>query len=167
MAENNRTDSFADALKALDAYIASLPSADGKLIPILHEAQKLIGYLPPEALRHIAGRLGVPVSRVYGVVTFYSFFKTKPKGKYAISVCMGTACFVRGADAILAELKKSLGIDVGETTPDGLFSLDAVRCVGACGLAPLVTVNGKIFGRLKPEDLEGLLDEYRDGGNDA
>jgi len=166
------TDNFADALKALDTYIDSLPSTDGRLISVLHEAQKRIGWLPPEILRHIAGRLGVPISKVYGVVTFYSFFHMNPRGKYTISVCMGTACFVRGADVLLAELKKNLGIEVGETTPDGLFSLDAVRCIGACGLAPVVTVNDKIFGRLKLEDIESLLDEYRSKaalpeGNDA
>jgi len=160
MVEN--VNNFSSELKALDAYIDSLPSTEGKLIAVLHKAQTLIGWLPPEALRHIAGRLGLKVSKVYGVATFYSYFTLKPKGKYRISVCTGTACFVRGADAILAELKKTLGIEVGETTPDGLFSLDAVRCIGACGLAPVVTINDKIYGRLKVEDVKGMLEEYQE-----
>ena len=159
MTENNND--FSCALKALDEYIDSLPEKEGKLITVLHKAQDLIGYLPEEVLRHIARRLDVKPSKVYGVVTFYSFFNTKPKGKYQVSVCMGTACFVRGADVILDEFKSKLGIDVGETTPDGLFSLDAVRCIGACGLAPVVTVNDKIYGRLKAEDVGVMLDEYK------
>jgi len=159
MAENNND--FSCAIKALDEFIDSHPDTEGKLITVLHEAQKLIGYLPEEVLRHIAQRLGIKTSKVYGVVTFYSFFNTKPKGKYQISVCMGTACFVRGADGILDEFKKKLKIGVGETTPDGKFSLDAVRCIGACGLAPVVTVNEKIYGRLKIEDVGAMLDEYK------
>jgi NADH-quinone oxidoreductase E subunit len=152
---------FSCAFKALDDFIDSLPETEGKLITVLHEAQNLIGYLPQEVQRHIAQRLGIKPAKVYGVVTFYSFFNTDQKGKYQVSVCMGTACFVRGADVILEEFKKKLEIGVGETTPDGMFSLDAVRCIGACGLAPVITVNEKIYGRLKAEDVGAILDEYK------
>mgnify|MGYP002593094552 CR=1 FL=1 len=112
----------------------------GELINILHAAQGIFGYLPREVQEIIAGRLHIPVSRVYGVVTFYSFFTMTPKGKYPISVCLGTACYVRGAEKVLDEFQRQLEIKVGETTPDGLFSLDCLRCVGACGLAPVVTI---------------------------
>lgn len=123
----------------------------GELINILHAAQGIFGYLPREVQEIIAGRLHIPVSRVYGVVTFYSFFTMTPKGKYPISVCLGTACYVRGAEKVLDEFQRQLEIKVGETTPDGLFSLDCLRCVGACGLAPVVTIAGKVYGRLTPE----------------
>jgi len=155
------TDNISSALKALDSYIDSLPTKEGKLIAVLHEAQNIIGYLPQEVLRHISERLGINLSKVYGVVTFYSYFNTKPKGKYTISVCMGTACFVRGADKILDEFKKLLGIEVGETTDDGMFSLDAIRCIGACGLAPVITINEKIHGRLTVDDIAGILEEIK------
>jgi len=145
----------------LDKFIDSLQEKQGSLITVLHKAQDIFGYLPVEVQSHIAKRLEIPDSKVYGVVTFYSFFNTEPKGKYAISVCMGTACFVRGAGDILEEFKRNLGIDVGQTTSDGLFSLDSLRCVGACGLAPVVTVNGKVFGRVVPKDVKKIIDEYK------
>lgn len=104
--------------------------------------------------------LGIPAAKVYGVVTFYSFFTMKPKGKYPISVCMGTACYVRGAEKVLDEFKRQLGIEVGETTADGLFSLDSLRCVGACGLAPVVMVGQKVFGRLTQSSVKGIIDEF-------
>lgn len=119
----------------------------GELINILHEAQHLHGYLPEEMQRIIASKLNIPVSKVYGVVTFYTFFTMTPKGKHPISVCMGTACYVRGSEKLLEEFKRVLGIEVGETTPDGKFSLDCLRCVGACGLAPVVMVGEKVYGR--------------------
>ena len=117
----------------------------GELINILHEAQHLQGYLPEEIQRIIASKLGIPVSKVYGVVTFYTFFTMTPKGKHPISVCMGTACYVRGSEKLLEEFKRVLGIEVGETTPDGKFSLDCLRCVGACGLAPVVMIGEKVY----------------------
>ena len=132
----------------------------GELINILHAAQGIFGYLPREVQEIIAGRLHIPVSKVYGVVTFYSFFTMTPKGKYPISVCLGTACYVRGAEKVLEEFQRQLEIKVGETTSDGLFSLDCLRCVGACGLAPVVTIAGKVYGRLTPEKVRDILSEY-------
>ncbi|MDR0938007.1 MAG: NAD(P)H-dependent oxidoreductase subunit E [Mediterranea sp.] len=129
----------------------------GELINILHEAQHLQGYLPEEMQRIIATQLGIPVSRVYGVVSFYTFFTMKPKGRYPISVCMGTACYVRGSEPLLEEFKRVLGIEVGETTPDGKFSLDSLRCVGACGLAPVVLIGDKVYGRLQAVDVKKIL----------
>lgn len=131
----------------------------GELINILHEAQHLHGYLPEEMQRLIAAKLNIPVSRVYGVVTFYTFFTMTPKGRYPISVCMGTACYVRGSERLLEEFKRVLGIEVGETTLDGKFSLDCLRCVGACGLAPVVMIGEKVYGRLQAVDVKKILEE--------
>ena len=131
----------------------------GELINILHEAQHLHGYLPEDVQRIIADKLHIPVSKVYGVVTFYTFFTMTPKGKYPISVCMGTACYVRGSEKLLEEFKRVLGIEVGETTKDGRYSLDCLRCVGACGLAPVVTIGEKVYGRLQPIDVKKIIDE--------
>ena len=143
----------------LDAFIASLPTTKGELIRVLHTAQGLFGYLPKEVQVYVAKKLNVPVSKVYGVVSFYSFFTMKPKGEYDISVCLGTACYVRGADAVLTELTKKLNIEVGETTADGKFSLRTLRCVGACGLAPVVMVGEKVYGRVTPDMVDGILAE--------
>lgn len=132
------------------------------LIQILHRAQEIFSYLPKEVQKIIAGELNIPVSKVYGVVTFYSFFKTEKKGKYTISVCMGTACFVKGADKLLEEFQTILKIKSGETTPDGKFTIDALRCVGACGLAPVVTINGKVYGKVTKEQVKEILKEYED-----
>ena len=129
----------------LDAFIASLPSTQGELIRVLHTAQGIFGYLPKEVQIYVAKKLDVPVSKVYGVVSFYSFFTMKPKGEYDISVCMGTACYVRGAENVLNEIKNQLGIDIGDTTADGKFSLRTLRCVGACGLAPVVMIGDKVL----------------------
>jgi NADH:ubiquinone oxidoreductase 24 kD subunit len=134
----------------------------GELINVLHKCQGEFGYLPEEVQREIAKGLNIPVSKVYGVVTFYSFFTMQPKGKYSISVCLGTACYVRGAENILDEIKKELKIEVGGVTEDGKFSLDCLRCVGACGLAPVMIINGKVYGRLEPEKVKEILAEYND-----
>ena len=134
----------------------------GELINILHESQSMYGYLPEEMQRIIARKLNIPASKVYGVVTFYSFFTMTPKGKHPISVCLGTACYVRGSEKLLEEIKRILKIEVGETTPDGKFSLDCLRCVGACGLAPVVTIGEKVYGRLQPKDVQKILDEFAD-----
>lgn len=123
--------------------------------------QDTLGYLPKEVQELIALELGISAARVYGVVSFYSFFTMKPKGKYPISVCMGTACYVRGGEKVLDEFKRQLGIEVGGTTPDGLFSLDSLRCVGACGLAPVVMIGPRVYGRLKVTDVKGILDEIQ------
>ncbi len=131
----------------------------GELINILHECQALQGYLPEPMQRVIANKLGIPAQRVYGVVTFYSFFTMNPKGKHPISVCLGTACYVRGSERLLEEIKRQLHIDVGETTDDGKFSLDCLRCVGACGLAPVVMIDNQVYGRLEPNDIPRILSE--------
>ncbi|MDR1879965.1 MAG: NAD(P)H-dependent oxidoreductase subunit E [Tannerellaceae bacterium] len=132
----------------------------GELINILHATQGALGYLPQEVQEVIAAKLAIPVSRVYGVVTFYSFFTMTAKGKYPISVCLGTACYVRGAEKVLEEFERQLDIKVGETTPDGLFSLDCLRCVGACGLAPVVSIGGKVYGRVAPDKVRNILSDY-------
>lgn len=132
----------------------------GELINILHATQGKLGYLPKEVQELISMELDIPPAKVYGVVTFYSFFTMKPKGKYPVSVCMGTACYVRGAEKVLDEFRRQLNIGVGETTADGLFSLDSLRCVGACGLAPVVMVGQKVFGRLTQSSVKGIIDEF-------
>ncbi|MGQ1891717.1 NADH-quinone oxidoreductase subunit NuoE family protein [Thermophagus sp. OGC60D27] len=132
----------------------------GELINVLHQAQNLLGYLPAEVQEIVAEELNVSVAHVYGVVTFYSFFSMLPKGKHPISICMGTACYVRGAEKVLDEFKRRLDIKVGETTPDGKFSLSCLRCVGACGLAPVITIGERVYGRVSPEDVKKILDEY-------
>ena len=143
----------------LDTFMESLPSNDGALIPALHHAQELFGHLPFEVQNHIAHKLRIPTAKVYGVVTFYSFFNIEPKGKYKIQVCMGTACFVRGAGKVLDEFAKKLNVQPGATSEDKLWSLDGLRCVGACGLAPVVTVNGKVYGRVEVKDVQNIIDE--------
>ncbi len=132
----------------------------GELIHILHALQRTFGYLPEAVQEAVAAELDIPVARVYGVVTFYSYFTMVPKGKYPVSVCLGTACYVRGAEAVLDEFRRQLEIGVGETTLDGLFSLDCLRCVGACGLAPVVSVGDRVYGRLTPEKVRGILSDY-------
>ncbi len=149
-----------DDYSELDTFINELPTKDGKLIVVLHKAQDIYGYLPVNVQNHIAHRLELPSSKVYGVVTFYSFFNTKPKGRFKVNVCMGTACFVRGAGDILEGFKKELSVNVGETSEDKLFSLDAIRCVGACGLAPVVSVNGRVFGRVQTSDVKNIIEEH-------
>lgn len=146
----------------LDDYIACLQVSEGVLIQVLHRAQQIFGYLPREVQLHISEKLNLPPSKVYGVVTFYSYFKTEPVGKYQINVCTGTVCFVKGADKILAEFEKQLGIKSGEATEDLEFSLESLRCVGACGLAPVVTVNDKVYGNVTPSQVSEILDSYRE-----
>ena len=146
-------------VKQVEEICEKYNNDQGELINILHEAQHLQGYLPEEMQRLIASKLNIPVSKVYGVVTFYTFFTMTPKGRHPISVCMGTACYVRGSEKLLEEFKRRLGIDIGETTPDGKFSLDCLRCVGACGLAPVVMIGEKVYGRLQAADIKNILDE--------
>ena len=134
----------------------------GELINVLHKCQHEFGYLPAEIQEVVAEELNVSEARVYGVVTFYSFFSMIPKGKYPISICTGTACYVRGAENVLAEFKKDLGVGVGETTPDGKFSLNCLRCVGACGLAPVVLVGEKTYGRVSPDGVKDIIKEYEE-----
>lgn len=132
----------------------------GALMPVLQKAQDIYGYLPIEVQTIISNEMDIPLEKIYGVVTFYSQFSLFPKGKYKISVCLGTACYVKGSGDIFDKLKELLQIDGGECTPDGKFSLDACRCIGACGLAPVLTVNDDVYGRLTVDDLADILSKY-------
>ena len=131
-------------------------------MPVLQGAQEIYGYLPLEVQKTIANGLGVSVSEVYGVASFYAQFTLNPKGEHQISLCLGTACYVKGAGDILEELEKQLGIKAGSVTPDGKFSIDACRCIGACGLAPVLTINDDVYGRLVADDIPGILEKYAD-----
>lgn len=146
-----------EKIKAICEKFGNKP---GELINILHESQHELGYLPIEVQAIIAEKLNIPVNRVYGVVTFYAFFNMTPKGKHPISVCMGTACYVRGSEKVLDEFKRTLGINVGETTADGKFSLDCLRCVGACGLAPVAMIGDKVYGHLQLSDVKKIISEF-------
>lgn len=132
----------------------------GSLMPILQKAQEIYGYLPIEVQTMISNQLNIPLEKIYGVVTFYSQFSLNPKGKYKISVCLGTACYVKGSGDLFSKLQEKLGIDSGECTPDGKYSLEACRCIGACGLAPVLTVNDDVYGRLTVDDIDGILSKY-------
>ncbi|MDO4744265.1 MAG: NAD(P)H-dependent oxidoreductase subunit E [Clostridia bacterium] len=145
----------------LMAVIAEHKGQDGAVIPVLHKAQEIYGYLPIEVQEMISEGLDVPLAEIYGIVTFYTQFSLNPKGKYHIGVCLGTACYVKGSGDILNKIKEILGIEVGECTPDGLFSIEATRCIGACGLAPVLTVNDDVYGRLVVDDVEGILKKYQ------
>ncbi len=147
----------------LKAVIARHKNEKGSIMPCLQEAQEIYGYLPVEVQTMIAKGLEVPLEEVFGVSTFYSQFSLTPKGKYNVSVCLGTACYVKGAAAVLEQITKNLGIQPEECTADGLFSLTACRCIGACGLAPVMTINDEVYGRLVPEDVDGILEKYKSG----
>ena len=136
-------------------------TAKDNLVPILNDVQVKYGYIPQIAQSEISEYLNIPMAEIYGVITFYSRFTLKPKGKYAISVCLGTACFVKGSEKVLDKAKEILKIDVGETTEDGKFSLEATRCIGACGLAPVFTVNEEVYGKATPELIEKVIEEYK------
>lgn len=141
--------------------INELKGEKGSLIPILQKAQDIYGYLPVEVQTIVSDEMDIPLEKIYGVVTFYSFFSLYPKGKNAISVCLGTACYVKGSGEIFNSLSEMLGIKNGECTSDGNFSLDACRCVGACGLAPVMIINDDVYGNLKVEDLYEILEKYK------
>jgi len=146
--------------KKLDEYIDGLKTKQGALISVLHEAQEIIGYLPIEVQDHIAQKLDIPASKVYGVVTFYSYFTMTKKGKYRVNICMGTACYVRGAGKVLEKFEKELNVKAGSTSDDGEYSVDALRCIGACGLAPVLTVNGKTYGHIEEKDVMGVIEDF-------
>ena len=155
----------------LDAFIDGLNinrddvRRRGRLIQVLHKAQSIFGYLPREVQCHVAKKLILPESAVSGVVSFYNYFTTIPKGKYNIDVCMGTACYVKGSERVLSELERVLGIKADTTpTADGLFSISALRCVGACGLAPVMMVNGKVYGKVTPAKAVEIVNEYKKQG---
>lgn len=145
----------------LNAAILKYKDQPGALMPVMQAAQEIYGYLPIEVQKMIASGLDVPLEKVYGIATFYAQFTLQPKGKYAISVCLGTACYVKGSGEIFDRLKTLLGIDDGECTPDRKFSLESCRCIGACGLAPVLTVNDEVYGRLTPEDVDEIIEKYR------
>ena len=147
-----------ELLKVIEKY----KGTEGALIPVLHEAQEIYGSLPVEVQQIISDGLNVSMAEIYGVVTFYTQFTTNPKGRYKISVCLGTACYVKGSGDILEKIMEKLKIGVGECSEDGKYSLDATRCIGACGLAPVMTVNDDVYGRLVPDDVEGILAKYID-----
>jgi len=142
------------------SVIETYRDTQGALMPILQKAQDIYGYLPIEVQQIIAEKANISMAEIYGVVTFYTQFSLYPKGEYKVALCMGTACYVKGAGPILDKIKTNLGIEVGECSPDGKFSLDATRCIGACGLAPVLTVNDDVYGRLTLDDIDGILEKY-------
>ncbi|MBP3320827.1 MAG: NAD(P)H-dependent oxidoreductase subunit E [Clostridia bacterium] len=142
--------------------IAKYKGVEGALMPVLQQAQEIYGYLPQEVQRIIALNMDVSMEEVYGVTTFYSQFALNPKGGVAIAVCLGTACYVKGSGEILEKITEVLGVPAGSTSPDGRYSLEATRCIGACGLAPVLTVNGEVFGRLTAKDVPTILAKYTD-----
>lgn len=144
----------------LDEIIGKYRGQPAGLIQVLHKAQEIVGYVPREVQEKVAGGLNVPLSDVYGVVSFYALFSMKPKGRYKISVCAGTACYVRGTAQILESLERELGIKPGDTTDDGKFSVEVVRCLGACGLGPVMMINEDVHGRLEPENIPDILARY-------
>lgn len=144
----------------LTAMIAQFKDTKSPLIPVMEETQTIYGFLPEAALRLISEELNVPLAKIYGVATFYSFFSLYPKGKYRISVCLGTACYVKGSGDIYNELQKKLGIESGQCTPDGKFSIDCCRCVGACGLAPVMLINDDVYGNLTVDKIDAILAKY-------
>ena len=147
--------------RELETFINSLDTRKGSLISVLHKAQGIFGYLPREVQEFVADKLNESLANVYGVVSFYSYFTMVPKGEHAVAVCMGTACYVRGADKVLNEFQKQLGIKSGETSVDGKFSIDALRCVGACGIAPVVLVGEKVYKKVEPNEVKGIIEEYK------
>lgn len=149
-----------EMFKELDEFIESVNCDEKEMIAILHRAQEIFGYLPMVVQSHIAKKVNVNVSKVYGVVSFYSFFSMVPKGEFVISICLGTACFVRGSDKILERVEEILGIKNGETTPDNKFTITTLRCVGACGLAPVMQINDQTYGNITPEDVDAILAKY-------
>ena len=147
--------------KQLDKVIAQHKHTKCAVMPVLQKAQDIYGYLPIEVVTRIANGLDVSVEEVYGVATFYSQFSLYPKGEYNVAVCLGTACYVKGSGDVMAKLKQVLGINEGEITPDGKFSIEATRCIGCCGLAPVLTVNGEVYGKVTVAQVEGIINKYK------
>ena len=155
MGENN--EKYAQLRELIEAH----KDQPGALMPVLQGAQNLFGCVSEDVQKTIADGLGVTLSEVYGVATFYAQFSLRPKGEYLISVCLGTACYVKGSQKVLDKLSELLGVPVGGTTPDGRFTLEATRCLGACGLAPVMTINGDVYGRLTPDQIPAIIDKYK------
>lgn len=156
----SKDEQFQEKLEQIDKMLEKYKGQKGILLEVLQEAQAIMGYLPIEVQKKVAEATGLTLSEVYSTITFYSFFSLKPRGKYQIRVCLGTACYVRGADKVLDRLKTELGIDVGDTTEDNKFTLDGCRCVGACGLAPTIIINDDVYGRLTPDKIPEILKKY-------
>jgi len=156
----NRDDEFNMKLVEVEKMLDKYKGKKGVLLQALQEAQGIIGYLPIEVQKMVSEALDITLSEVYSTITFYSFFSLKPRGKYQLRVCLGTACYVRGADKILERIKTELGIDIGETSEDAKFSLDGCRCIGACGLAPALVINDEVYGRLTPDKIPDILKKY-------
>ncbi len=152
----------ADLAKRIDNIVAEYNANPNSLINILHEVQEIVGYLPQPVLLHVAEKLGASAADVHGVVSFYALFSMKPKGKHRVAACKGTACYVRGAPRVLERLEKELGIPAGDTTEDMLFSLEVVRCLGACGLGPVAMIDDDVLARLKPDRIPSVLKKYRE-----
>ena len=150
-------------IEVIKEICAKFNNEEGELINVLHGVQDQLGYLPAEVQEVIANELNMSVAKVYGVVTFYSFFSMIPQGEHPISICMGTACYVRGSEQVLTEFKRQLKIEVGQTTADGKFSINCLRCVGACGLAPVVLVGDRVYGRVSPQQVNKIISEYQEG----
>ncbi|MGB9812562.1 MAG: NADH-quinone oxidoreductase subunit NuoE [Thermovenabulum sp.] len=160
METNIKTADYEEKLKKIDEMLEKYKGQRGALLQALQEAQGIMGYLPLDVQKKVAESLNVTLSEVYSTITFYSFFNIKPRGKYQIRVCLGTACYVKGANKVLERFEQELGIKVGDTTDDIKFSLDACRCVGACGLAPTVIINEDVYGRLTPDKVPEILKKY-------
>ena len=150
-----------DKLVKLNDIIDEFKGQPGALIPVLHKAQQVYGYLPEEVQYHIAEGLGVPLAEVYGVVTFYALFTMTPRGEYNIAVCLGTACYVKGAGELVNKIKDEIGVKIGEISADKKYRLEATRCIGACGMAPVLTINEEVHGRLNADQLGELLQKYK------
>ncbi|MCY6371454.1 NADH-quinone oxidoreductase subunit NuoE [Clostridium ganghwense] len=150
-----------ERLEKTQQIIEEHKEVKGALIPILHQIQELYGYLPEEALHLVSKELKISMSEIYGVATFYSLFTLEPKGKHVIRVCMGTACYVKGSQSIVEKLNSILGIEVGKTTKDGKFTLEAARCLGSCGLAPVMMIDDRVYGKVTPDDVIKILEEYK------
>ena len=147
-----------------EKFLNSVGSDKEQLIIVLRKAQNLFGYIPKDIQNLISKKLRIPIAEIYGVITFYSYFITEPEGRYPIHLCMGTACYINKSENLLKEIKNFLNIDIGQITEDGMFSLSVVRCFGACALAPVANINGKIYSKLTPESLVDILNKYREGG---
>ncbi len=151
----------ADVRRGIEEICDTYANEPSPLMMILSDIQKKYGYIPLEVQEVVSDKTGISVAEIYGVVTFYSFFSLKPKGKYVVGICLGTACYVKNSQAVLDAFTKKLGIQSGETTEDGLFTIEAIRCIGACALAPAMSINGKVYPKVTPEQVDKIIDEYR------
>ncbi|GAA0180717.1 NADH-quinone oxidoreductase subunit NuoE [Clostridium sediminicola] len=158
---SNKKDDRDDRIIKTREMVQKFKNVKGALIPVMHEVQKMYGYLNEEALEVVSEELKIPLAEIYGVATFYSQFSLEPKGKHQIKVCLGTACYVKGAQNILDKFSHELKVEVGKTTEDGKFTLEAARCIGSCGLAPVIMVDDKVYGGLHPNDVIRILEEYK------